>query len=190
MDVVKTQLDQLGGTIEIQTEKDKGTTFVLCLPLTSALMEALHVTVKGTSYLVPVQAIVGTEKFDNALVKRVGAEERVYSFRGDYLPLVDISKILNTGTSSGNGDGTVVIFVDTGKKVFGIPVDELLEPQQILLKTLETNYRSVRGLAGATILGDGSVSLVLDLLGVEEIFFKNSFKGDSDHEGEKEGKSG
>lgn len=190
LDVVKTQLDELGGTIEIQTEKDKGTTFVLCLPLTSALMEALHVTVKGTSYLVPVQAIVGTEKFDNALVKRVGAEERVYSFRGDYLPLVDISKILNTGTSSGNGDGTVVIFVDTGKKVFGIPVDELLDPQQILVKTLETNYRSVKGLAGVTILGDGSVSLVLDLLGVEEIFFKNSFKGDSDHEGEKKGKSG
>jgi two-component system chemotaxis sensor kinase CheA len=184
MDVVKTQLDQLGGTIEIQTEKDKGTTFVLCLPLTSALMEVLHVTVKGTSYLVPVQAVVGAERFDNALVKRVGAEERVYSFRGDYRPLVDISKILNTGTSSGDGNGTAVIFVDTGEKVFGIPVDELLEPQQIIVKTLETNYRSVKGLAGATILGDGSVSLVLDLLGVEEIFFKNSFKGDSDHEGE------
>ncbi|MBW1771160.1 MAG: chemotaxis protein CheW [Deltaproteobacteria bacterium] len=77
----------------------------------------------------------------------------------------------------------------TGQKVFGIPVDELLDSQQIIVKTLETNYRSVKGLAGATILGDGSVSLVLDLLGIEEMVFKDSFKGDRDHEGEKEGKS-
>ena len=190
MDVVRTQLDQLGGTIEVLTEKEKGTTFVLCLPLTSALMEVLHVIVQGTSYLVPVQIIAGTEKFDQALVKSVGAEERVYPFRGDYLPIVDVAKILNLGTPSVNGNSTVVIFVDTGRKVFGIPVDELLDSQQIIVKTLETNYRSVKGLAGATILGDGSVSLVLDLLGIEEMVFKDSFKGDRDHEGEKEGKSG
>jgi two-component system chemotaxis sensor kinase CheA len=190
MDVVRTQLDQLGGTIEVLTEKEKGTTFVLCLPLTSALMEVLHVIVQGTSYLVPVQIIAGTEKFDQALVKSVGAEERVYPFRGDYLPIVDVAKILNLGTPSVNGNSTVVIFVDTGRKVFGIPVDELLDSQQIIMKTLETNYRSVKGLAGATILGDGSVSLVLDLLGIEEMVFRDSFKGDRDHEGEKEGKSG
>jgi two-component system chemotaxis sensor kinase CheA len=189
MDVVRTQLDQLGGTIEVRTEKEKGTTFVLCLPLTSALMEVLHVIVQGTSYLVPVQIVAGTERFDQALVKSVGAEERVYPFRGDYLPIVDVAKILNLGTPSVNGNSTVVIFVDTGQKVFGIPVDEFLDSQQIIVKTLETNYRSVRGLAGATILGDGSVSLVLDLLGIEEMVFKDSFKGDRDHEGEKEGKS-
>jgi two-component system chemotaxis sensor kinase CheA len=190
MDVVKTQLDQLGGTIDIHTEKDKGTTFTLCLPLTSALLEVLHVVVEGTSYLVPVQTVVGTERFEEGLVKHVGAEERVYPFRGDYLPLVDIPKILDTGISSKNGRRTVVVFVDTGSKVFGLPVDDLLEPQQIILKTLETNYRSVKGLAGATILGDGSVSLVLDILGLEEIFFKTSFKGDEDHEGEAKGTSG
>ncbi len=190
MDVVKTQLDQLGASIEILTEKDKGTTFVLCLPPTSALMEVLHVLVQGMSYLVPVHTVVGTERFEKGLVKRVGAEEMVYPFRGDYLPVVDIAKTLNTGTSATNGDSTVVVFVDTGRKIFGIPVDELLEPKQIILKTLETNYRSVKGLAGATILGDGSISLVLDVLGLEEIFFKNSFQGESDYEGEKKGKSG
>jgi two-component system chemotaxis sensor kinase CheA len=189
MDVVKTQLDQLGGTIEVQTEVDKGTTFILCLPLTSALMEVLHVTVQGTSYLVPVQVVVGTERFDQNLVKRVGAEERVYPFRGDYLPIIDVAKILDVGTPSANGDSSVVIFVDTGRRVFGMPVDELLESQQIIVKTLEANYRSVKGLSGATILGDGSVSLVLDLLGLEEMFFKDSFKGDTDNEGENEGKS-
>ena len=190
MDVVKTQLDQLGGTIEVRTEKDRGTTFVLCLPLTSALMEVLHIVAEGTSYLVPVQVIVGAEPFRESLVKQVGQEDRVYPFRGDYLPLVNIEKILNTGTLSANGNSSVVLFVDTGTKVFGLAVDELLEPQQIIVKTLETNYRSVKGLAGATILGDGSVSLVLDLLGLEEIFFKDSLKGEMNHEGENDGNSG
>ena len=107
MDVVKTQLDELGGNIEIHTEKDKGTTFTLGLPLTFALMEVLHVTVQGTSYLVPVQAVVGTERFDQNLVKRYGAEDLVYPLRGDYLPLVDIRRMLDTGLPSANGNTAV-----------------------------------------------------------------------------------
>ncbi|HID28984.1 MAG TPA: chemotaxis protein CheA [Desulfobacterales bacterium] len=184
MDVVKTQLDQLGGTVETHTKKDKGTTFSLCLPLTSALMEVLHVTVQGISCLVPLQCIAATEKLDNDLVKSFGAEEKVYPFRGDYLPLVDIAKILNIAMVSENGERTALVFVNTERKAFGIPVDEVLDPQQIIVKTLETNYRSVKGIAGATILGDGSVSLVLDLLGLEEIFFKDSIRGDPTYEAE------
>jgi two-component system chemotaxis sensor kinase CheA len=187
MDVVKTQLDQLGGTIETHTQKDKGTTFILCLPLISALMEALHVVVGGASFLVPVQAIVGTGKLDDELVKGFGAQEKMYPFRGDYLPLVDMMKIFDMGIPSANGDTTAVIFVDTGRNTFGIPVSKVLDPQQVIVKTLETNYRSVKGIAGATILRDGSVSLVLDLLGIEDIFFKNSFKGDTTDEGEEKG---
>jgi two-component system chemotaxis sensor kinase CheA len=190
MDVVKTQLNQIGGTIDIHTEKDKGTTFILCLPLISALMEALHVLVQDTSFLVPLQTVVGTEKFDKRLVKGIGAQERLYRFRGDYIPLADMTKILHIGMPPANGNTTAVVIVDTGKKVFGMPVDEVLDPQQIIVKTLETNYRSVKGIAGATILGDGSVSLVLDLLGVEEIFFRNSFKGDATHESEEKVEQG
>jgi two-component system chemotaxis sensor kinase CheA len=177
MDVVKTQIDQLGGTIDIETEKDKGTRFVLCLPLTFALVEVLHVMVQDNSYLVPLQAVLGTERFDKGLVKRFGAEERVYPFQDDYLPLVDIAKILNTGVPSASDNTSVLVFVDTGRKAFGIPVEQVLEPRQIVVKSLETNYRTVKGIAGATILGDGSVSLVLDLLGFEEIFFKHPFEG-------------
>jgi two-component system chemotaxis sensor kinase CheA len=184
MDVVKTQLDELGGTIDMHTEKDEGTTFILCLPLTLALMEVLHIVVQGGSYLLPVQAVVATERFDKKLVKCFGSEQSVYPLRGDYLPLVDITRLLDTGQPSANGNTAVVIFVDTGKKVFGIAADELLEPQQIIVKSLETNYRSVKGLAGVTILGDGSLSLVLDLLGLEEIFFKHVLKGDTDYEGQ------
>ncbi|MBW1740099.1 MAG: chemotaxis protein CheA [Deltaproteobacteria bacterium] len=189
MDVVKTQLDQLGGTIDIHTEKDKGTTFTLCLPLTFALMEVLHVMVQDTSFLLPVQAVVGTERFNKELVKSFGAEERMYPFRGDYIPLIDITKILDIGTPSTNGHSSVLVFLDTGRKAFGIPVDEVLEPKQIIVKTLETNYRTVNGIAGATILGDGSVSLVLDLSGIEEMFFKNGLEGGVAHEGEEKTES-
>jgi two-component system chemotaxis sensor kinase CheA len=178
MDVVKTQLDQLGGTIDIDTEKDKGTRFTLCLPLTFALMKVLHVMIQDNSYLLPLQAVFGTEKFDKDLVKRFGADEMLYPFHGDYLPIVDIRKIINTGVPSANGNTSVLVFVDTGRKTFGIPVEKVLEPQQIVVKSLETNYRTVKGIVGATIIGDGSVSLVLDLLGLEEIFFRHPFKGD------------
>ena len=189
MDVVKTQLDQLGGTIDIDTEKDKGTRFTLCLPLTFALMKVLHVMVRDNSYLLPLHAVFGTERFDKGLVKSFGAGEMVYPFHGDYLPIVDIGKILNAGVPSAGGDTSVLVFVDTGRKAFGIPVEKVLEPQQIVIKSLETNYRTVKGIAGATIMGDGLVSLVLDLLGLEEIFFRNPFEGDEYHENEKKGAS-
>jgi len=85
---------------------------------------------------------------------------------------------------SANGNSTALVFVRTERRTFGIPVDDVLDPQQIIVKMLETNYRGVSGIAGATILGDGSVSLVLDLLGLEKIFFRNSFKGDATYEDE------
>ncbi len=184
MDVVKTQLDQLGGTIDIDTEKDKGTRFTLCLPLTFALMKVLHVMVRDNSYLLPLHAVFGTERFDKRLVKNLGAKEMMYPFHGDYLPIIDIMKILNMGVPSAGNNTSVLVFVDTGRKAFGIPVEQVLEPQQIVVKSLETNYRTVKGIAGATIMGDGSVSLVLDLLGLEEIFFRHPFKGDEYNESE------
>ena len=183
MDVVKTQIEQIGGTISIYTEKDNGTTFTLCLPLTFALMETLCVSVQGTLYLIPLPAVVGTEKFDNKLIKELGFQDRMYPFRGDYLPIVDLTKTFDTGIPSGNGSVSVLVFVDTGKKAFGIAVDEVLESQHIIVKTLEANYRSVQGIAGATLLGDGSVSLVLDVSGLEEMFFKNSHNGGVSYEG-------
>jgi two-component system chemotaxis sensor kinase CheA len=136
-----------------------------------------------------LHAICGTEKFDKGLVKSFGAEETVYPFHGDYLPIVDIRKILNIGMPSGGDNTSALIFVDTGRKTFGIPVEQVLEPQQIVVKSLETNYHTVKGIVGATIMGDGSVSLVLDLLGLEEIFFRHPFEGDEYHENEARGTS-
>lgn len=174
MDVVKTRIEQLGGTIDVHTEKDKGTTFILCLPLRFTLMDALHVRLRDMSCLIPLQAVVGTEKLQRSLVKSMGALGKVYLFRGDYVPLMDLPKIFGLPAILDPNSSGILVFLDTGRRTFGISVDEILEPQQIIIKSLETNFRSIKGIAGAAIMGDGSVSLVLDLLGLEEIFLKRA----------------
>ncbi len=172
LDVVKTGLDRLGGTIAVTTEKDVGTTFTLCLPLTFSLMDVLHVRVDRKSYLIPLQCIVGTEKFQPDLVRLLGPEEALYRFREAYVPLIDLSQIFAWKDRNQQDTGSILVFLHTGRRTLGIPVDELLEPQQIVIKSLETNFRSVTGFAGAAILGDGSVALVLDPLGLEQLCFE------------------
>jgi two-component system chemotaxis sensor kinase CheA len=174
MNVVKTHLDQLGGTIDLRTEKGRGTAFILCLPLRFALMEVLHVKARDISFLIPMQSVLGTEKFESGFLKDMGSGGKLYRFRDSYVPLIDLLPALNIKAEQGPGTGRILIFMDTGKRVFGISVDEILEPQQVIIKSLETNYRNVKSLTGAAIMGDGSVSLVLDLLGLEEIFFKHA----------------
>jgi two-component system chemotaxis sensor kinase CheA len=179
MDVVRSQLDQLKGSIQIHTEKDKGTRFILSLPLTFALMEALHVKVRGASYLLPLHAIVGTEKFCEELVTTMAAGEQLVRLRGAYVPLFIWNRLLQRSTPPVRQHGPVLVFLDTRRRTFAISVDEVLEPQQIIVKSLEVNFRSVRGVAGAAIMGDGSVALVLDVLGIEEMLFKTRGKVDA-----------
>jgi two-component system chemotaxis sensor kinase CheA len=174
MDVVKTELEQLGGTIVVTTEKDIGTTFTLCLPLTFCLMEVLHLRVGEKSFMVPLQSVVGTEKFQPHLLRPVGPGDGLYLFRGAYVPLVALPEIFGEKPPKGEDDASILIFLNTGTRYLGIPVDELLEPQQIVIKSLETNFRSVAGLAGAAIIGDGSVALVLDPLGLEQLCFQTA----------------
>jgi two-component system, chemotaxis family, sensor kinase CheA len=172
MDVVKTELEHLGGTIAVTTEKDIGTTFTLCLPLTFSLMEVLHVRVGQKSFMIPLQSVVGTEKFQPHLLRPVGPDDGLYLFRGAYVPLVALLEIFGERTPKGEDDASILVFLNTGARYLGISVDELLEPQQIVIKSLETNFRGVAGLAGAAIIGDGSVALVLDPLGLEQLCFE------------------
>jgi two-component system, chemotaxis family, sensor kinase CheA len=172
LDVVRTGLDRLGGTIAVTTEKDVGTTFVLCLPLTFSLMDVLHVRMDRQSYLIPLQCIVGTEKFQPESVRLLGPDEALYQFREVYVPLVDLSRIFARKDRNQKGARSILVFLHAGARILGMPVDELLEPQQIVIKSLETNFRSVTGFAGAAMLGDGSVALVLDPLGLEQLCFE------------------
>lgn len=172
LDVVRTGLDRLGGTIAVTTEKDVGTTFALSLPLTFSLMDVLHVHMDRQSYLIPLQCIVGTEKFQPESIRLLGQDEALYRFREAYVPLVDLSRTFAHIHEFQPNTRPILVFLHTGARTLGVPVDELLEPQQIVIKSLETNFRSVTGFAGAAMLGDGSVALVLDPLGLEQLCFE------------------
>ena len=174
MDVVKTEVKKLGGSLKIETAKDKGTTFTLAFPLTFALTEALHFREKDRSYLVPLWGLVGTEKFEQSNIRSFGGDEKLYRFRGNYLPIMNLSRVYWDEMSDINSQEKVMIFLDTGRRGFGLIVDEVLDCRQIVVKSLESNYRNVKGISGATIMGDGSVALVLDLFDLDEIFFNKN----------------
>ncbi|MFH2098917.1 MAG: chemotaxis protein CheA, partial [Pseudomonadota bacterium] len=172
MDVVKTEVERLGGTMSLETEKGKGTTFTLSLPLTFALMDALHVRAHERSYLVPLWGVAGTELYRPGQVKFFGAGERVYLFRDEYVPILDLSRVYAIPDPNGeSGPDRTLVFVDTTRQRFGMLVDKVLDPHQVVVKSLESNFKSVTGIAGATIMGDGSVALVMDLFALEEMFF-------------------
>ncbi|MEA2084179.1 MAG: chemotaxis protein CheA [Thermodesulfobacteriota bacterium] len=178
MDVVKTEVERLGGSLSIETEKGSGTAFTLAIPLTFALTQVLHVRVNGISYLLPLLEVIGTMGFEAGRLKSFGADENVYRFRGEYVPLIDLSHVFGISGGKSELEESSLIFFDTGYKRYAIIVDEILDPYQVVVKSLESNYRSVKGITGATIMGDGTVALVIDLLSLEEIFYKDT-KGSS-----------
>ncbi len=177
MDVVKTQVERIGGFVRIKTKKGKGTVVTLIIPLTFALTETLHVQDQDVSYLVPLWGIMGVEKFEAGRMRTFGADEKVYRFRGEYLPLMSLYRVYGTIAPENDRTGTTVVFLDTGRQKFGILIDEVLDPYQVVVKSIESNYKSVIGVGGAAIMGDGSTAIVLDLLGLEEIYFKHSLPG-------------
>ena len=167
MDVVKRNVDELGGSIEVRSEIGIGSRFVITLPLTLAIVDGQTVAVGDESYIVPLTAIVESLQLSAASVKQVVGHGEVLSFRGEYLPVVRLQRVFAArfqGTRNPE-DGLIMVVEGDGRRV-GLCVDELLGQQQVVVKTLEANYGHVDGIAGATILGDGSVALILDIAGL------------------------
>jgi two-component system, chemotaxis family, sensor kinase CheA len=167
MDVVKRNVDQLGGSIEVRSEAGKGSRFIMTLPLTLAIVDGQTVAVGEESYIVPLSAIVESLQLRTAPVNHVVGYGEVLSFRGEYLPVVRLQRLLESRGQRPREprDGLIMVVEGDGRRV-GLCVDELLGQQQVVVKTLESNYRHVAGIAGATILGDGSVALILDVAGL------------------------
>ena len=167
LDVVKRNVDELGGSIEVRSEDGKGSRFIITLPLTLAIVDGQTVAVGDESYIVPLTAIVESLQMHAATVNHVVGHGEVLAFRGEYLPVVRLEKVFNArrGHERESGDGLIMVVEGDGKRV-GLCVDELLGQQQVVVKTLEANYGHVDGIAGATILGDGSVALILDIAGL------------------------
>ncbi len=166
MDVVRRNINSLGGRIEIESKLGKGSTFKVFLPLTLAILDGQLVRVGSEIYIVPLISIVESLQIKPELVNQVGGNMALYRLREDNVPIIPIYK--EFGIEAENTqleDGLLVVVEGEGQKI-GLLVDDLLAQQQVVIKSLVNNYRKVEGVSGATILGDGSVSLILDVGGL------------------------
>ncbi len=167
LDVVKRNVESLGGSVEVRSERGQGALFRITLPLTLAIIDGQTVAVGESSYIVPLTAIVESLQVCSARLEHVVGHGEVLAFRGEYLPLVRLESVFRERRSqSRDGSGGLIMVVEGEGRRIGLAVDELLGQQQVVVKTLETNYGHVEGIAGATILGDGAVALILDIAGL------------------------
>jgi len=166
MDVVKRNIRELGGTIEIKSEKGKGSKITIRLPLTLAILDGQLIRVGGDTYIVPLVSIIESLQVRDEQVNGIAGQAELYKLRDDYVPIVRLHDVFTLKPDSENlTDGLIVIVEGEGSQV-GLFVDDLLGQQQVVIKSLETNFRPVEGVSGATILGDGTVALILDVVGL------------------------
>jgi two-component system chemotaxis sensor kinase CheA len=170
MDVVRKNINSLGGSVEVVSERGVGSTFTIRLPLTLAIMDGQTIQVGDQKYIIPLISIIESVEIKPGTVKNVTGKGEVYTLRDEYVPLIRLREVFNLESGSDNlDDGLLVVVECEGRKV-GLFVDELLAQQQVVIKSLETNYRKVTGVAGATILGDGTVALILDIAGLQAMY--------------------
>jgi two-component system chemotaxis sensor kinase CheA len=166
MDVVRRNVKELGGKIELKSEQGKGSRFIITLPLTLAIVDGQSVAVGNETYIIPLISIVESMRLKESGISRLSGRNEVFSFRGDYLPIIRLHELFGVEPRTRSlHEGLVVIAEGDGRRI-GLFVDDLLGQQQVVIKSLETNYGRVEGVSGATILGDGSVALILDVTGL------------------------
>ncbi|HBV40005.1 MAG TPA: chemotaxis protein CheA [Erwinia sp.] len=169
MDVVKRNIQEMGGHVEIASKQGKGTTIRILLPLTLAILDGMSVRVANEVFILPLNAVMESlQPLANDLHPLAGGE-RVLEVRGEYLPLVELWNVFDVhGAKTEATQGIVVILQSAGKR-YALLVDQLIGQHQVVVKNLESNYRKVPGISAATILGDGSVALIVDVSALQSL---------------------
>lgn len=167
MDVVRQNVKELGGRITIESVPGKGTTFILTLPLTLAISDGMIVNVGDQTLVVPLAHVVESLRPGDNDVKGLGANRHMLNVRGQFIPILSLREALGSPTGATNPDEGVLIVVDTESAgQAALLVDDICDQRQFVIKSLATNFRPVEGVAGATILGDGKVALIVDVDGL------------------------
>lgn len=163
MDVVRRNITEMGGTVEIESQPGRGTRITIRLPLTLAILDGMTVSLADDIYVIPLNLITETLQPKPEDLKTVTAQGRLVQVRGEYLPMIALHEVFNMSPRvTDPTKGVLVLIEDKGRRS-ALFVDSLEGQQQVVIKSLESNYRRVPGISGATIMGDGKVALILDV---------------------------
>ena len=163
MDVVKRNIQEMGGHVEIHSRAGKGTSIRILLPLTLAILDGMSVKVNEEVFILPLNAVMESLQPQAEDLHPMAGGERMLQVRGEYLPLVELYRVFDVaGAKTEATQGIVVILQSAGRR-YALLVDQLIGQHQVVVKNLESNYRKVPGISAATILGDGSVALIVDV---------------------------
>ena len=161
LDVVKSKIESLSGEVEVKTKLGEGSTFIIRLPLTLAIIQALMVEVGKEKYAIPLGTIQTIEDIVPGDIKYVQGKE-VINLRGEVMPLIRLNEILDCESTSNPEDNLLVVIIKKGEKLAGLVVDELMGQQEIVIKSMSKYINKCKIINGATILGDGEIALILD----------------------------
>ncbi|WP_422528609.1 chemotaxis protein CheA [Serratia fonticola] len=169
MDVVKRNIQEMGGHVEIHFQAGKGTSIRILLPLTLAILDGMSVKVNEEVFILPLNAVMESLQPQAEDLHPLAGGERVLQVRGEYLPLVELYRVFEVdGAKTEATQGIVVILQSAGRR-YALLVDQLIGQHQVVVKNLESNYRKVPGISAATILGDGSVALIVDVSALQTL---------------------
>lgn len=164
--MVRRNILALNGTVELQSRLGAGSKIRICLPLTLAILDGQLVRVGGNIYVFPLVSIVESMRCRQNNINHMASGCRVFRLREEYVPIIELNKIFGLAAHYKNIEEALMVVVEFEGNKVGVVVDELSAQQQVVIKSLEQNYKRIEGVSGATILGDGTVALILDIGGL------------------------
>jgi two-component system chemotaxis sensor kinase CheA len=167
MDVVKTNIHKLGGAIKLDTHLGEGTTITIMLPLTLAILDGLDIRVGNQKYILPLSSIVESLQPTSDMIKKIGdGTQDLLMLREEFIPVVKLHQLFGLEKSFEKLEEGMLIVVKSGNTKVALSIDEFLNQHQVVVKPLDKNFRSVQGIGAATVRGDGSIGLILDVVGI------------------------
>ncbi len=163
MDVVKKNIQGIGGSVEVNSTTGAGTMIRIRLPLTLAILEGQLICLANEIFIIPLVNIIESLQLNASALNKVVGNWDVMQLREEYVPIIELAEVFRLNGARLQSKNKLIVIVENEGKKFGLVVDELLAQQQVVIKSLEANYQQVSGISGATILGDGTVSLILDV---------------------------
>ena len=178
MDVVKTNIQKLGGAIRLETKENVGTTITIALPLTLAILDGLDIAIGNMKYILPLSSIVESLQPTSEMIKKIGdGSQELLMLREEFIPIVRLYQLFGIESKHKDIEDGMLIVVKSGSEKIAIFIDEFLHQHQVVVKPLDKNFKTVEGIGAATVRGDGSIGLILDIIGIIDVQKKFEFGG-------------